>query len=77
MATRASGMKKNVYGNIEDLLVHVRFVTPQGTMEKSCMVPRMSTGPDIHHVIMGSEGTQHVYKRKEKIQFFATSLSTL
>ena len=60
VATRASGMKKNVYGNIEDLLVHVRFVTPQGTMEKSCMVPRMSTGPDIHHVIMGSEGTQYV-----------------
>ena len=57
VATRASGMKKNIYGNIEDLLVHVRFVTPQGTMEKSCMVPRMSTGPDIHHVIMGSEGS--------------------
>ena len=57
VATRASGMKKNVYGNIEDLLVHVRFVTCKGTMEKSCMVPRMSTGPDIHHVIMGSEGT--------------------
>lgn len=57
VATRASGMKKNVYGNIEDILVHVRFVTAKGTMEKSCMVPRMSTGPDIHHVIMGSEGT--------------------
>lgn len=57
VATRASGMKKNIYGNIEDLLIHVRFVTPKGTMEKGCMVPRMSTGPDIHHVIMGSEGT--------------------
>ncbi|XP_046855543.1 alkyldihydroxyacetonephosphate synthase, peroxisomal-like [Xenia sp. Carnegie-2017] len=57
VATRASGMKKNIYGNIEDLLVHVKFVTAKGTMEKNCMVPRMSTGPDIHHVIMGSEGT--------------------
>ena len=57
VATRASGMKKNIYGNIEDILVRVRMVTARGTVEKSCQVPRMSTGPDIHHFIMGSEGT--------------------
>ncbi|XP_072021273.1 alkyldihydroxyacetonephosphate synthase, peroxisomal-like [Amphiura filiformis] len=57
VATRASGMKKNVYGNIEDLLVHVKMVTPKGVLEKNCHVPRMSTGPDLHHFIMGSEGT--------------------
>lgn len=57
VATRSSGMKKNIYGNIEDLLVRVKLVTPQGTLEKSCQVPRMSTGPDIHEVILGSEGT--------------------
>ncbi|KAH3703096.1 alkyldihydroxyacetonephosphate synthase, peroxisomal-like [Dreissena polymorpha] len=57
VATRASGMKKNIYGNIEDLVVHIKFVTPQGTMEKSCQVPRMSSGLDIHHFILGSEGT--------------------
>ncbi|XP_073162075.1 alkyldihydroxyacetonephosphate synthase, peroxisomal isoform X9 [Lepidochelys kempii] len=57
VATRASGMKKNIYGNIEDLVVHIKMVTPRGIIEKSCQVPRMSTGPDIHHFIMGSEGT--------------------
>lgn len=57
MATRASGMKKNIYGNIEDIVVRVRMVTPRGTVEKSCQVPRMSSGPDIHHFILGSEGT--------------------
>ena len=57
MATRASGMKKNIYGNIEDILVRVKMVTPRGTVEKSCQVPRMSTGPDVHHFILGSEGT--------------------
>ncbi|KAE8299294.1 Alkyldihydroxyacetonephosphate synthase, peroxisomal [Larimichthys crocea] len=57
VATRASGMKKNIYGNIEDLVVHIKMVTPQGVIEKSCQGPRMSTGPDIHHFIMGSEGT--------------------
>lgn len=57
VATRASGMKKNVYGNIEDLVVHVRLVTPAGTVERSCQVPRLSSGPDIHHFVLGSEGT--------------------
>ncbi|XP_077993243.1 alkyldihydroxyacetonephosphate synthase, peroxisomal-like [Glandiceps talaboti] len=57
VATRASGMKKNVYGNIEDLLVHVKMVTPRGVIERNCQVPRISSGPDIHHFIMGSEGT--------------------
>ncbi|XP_063789462.1 alkyldihydroxyacetonephosphate synthase, peroxisomal [Pseudophryne corroboree] len=57
VATRASGMKKNIYGNIEDLVVHLKVVTPKGIVEKSCQGPRMSTGPDIYHFIMGSEGT--------------------
>ncbi|KFO22403.1 Alkyldihydroxyacetonephosphate synthase, peroxisomal [Fukomys damarensis] len=57
ISTRASGMKKNIYGNIEDLVVHMKVVTPRGVIEKSCQGPRMSVGPDIHHFIMGSEGT--------------------
>lgn len=57
VATRASGMKKNIYGNIEDLVVHVKMVTPKGTLEKNCQAPRMSCGPDFNSIILGSEGT--------------------
>lgn len=57
VATRASGMKKNVYGNIEDLVVQVRMVTTKGVLERNCMAPRLSCGPDFNHVILGSEGT--------------------
>jgi len=57
IATRASGMKKNVYGNIEDIIVTSKLVTPIGTLERSCQVPRISAGPDINEVIIGSEGT--------------------
>src|SRR5207237_1656710 len=32
IATHASGMKKNRYGNIEDLVLDVRVVTPRGTL---------------------------------------------
>lgn len=37
-------------------MVHLKMVTPRGVIEKSCEGPRMSTGPDVHHFIMGSEG---------------------
>ncbi|ALC41922.1 CG10253 [Drosophila busckii] len=57
VATRASGMKKNVYGNIEDLVVRVRMVTANGTLERDCSAPRVSCGPDFNHIILGSEGT--------------------
>ncbi|XP_072931713.1 alkylglycerone-phosphate synthase [Epargyreus clarus] len=56
VATRASGMKKNTYGNIEDLVVQTKVVTPIGVIEKSCRVPRISCGPEWEHVVMGSEG---------------------
>jgi alkyldihydroxyacetonephosphate synthase len=56
VATRASGMKKNVYGNIEDILVRVKMVTVQGVLEKNVMAPRISCGPDFNQIIMGSEG---------------------
>ena len=57
IATRASGMRKNKYGNIEDIVIGLKCVTPAGTLEKSCAVPRISTGPDVHEMILGSEGT--------------------
>ncbi|XP_050422434.1 alkyldihydroxyacetonephosphate synthase-like [Adelges cooleyi] len=57
VATRASGMKKNVYGNIEDLVIDAKMVTPKGVLEKNSKVPRMSCGPDFQQIIFGSEGT--------------------
>eukprot|EP00750_Incisomonas_marina_P018643 INCI3083.1.p1 GENE.INCI3083.1~~INCI3083.1.p1 ORF type:complete len:670 (-),score=92.84 INCI3083.1:80-2089(-) len=58
VATRASGMKKNTYGNIEDIVVNVKVVTPAGgTMEQGAPgAPRRSTGPDLVQMVIGSEG---------------------
>lgn len=55
-------MKKNIYGNIEDLVIRVRMVTgrreeAEMTLEHKFQVPRKSCGPDFDHVILGSEGT--------------------
>jgi alkyldihydroxyacetonephosphate synthase len=57
IATRASGMKKNIYGNIEDFVLKIKFVTAVGTIDIPFEVERKSTGPDLHQIILGSEGS--------------------
>jgi alkyldihydroxyacetonephosphate synthase len=56
ISTRASGMKKNTYGNIEDIVQGVTFVTPKGTFRKAEHWPRVSAGPDFTQLILGHEG---------------------
>ena len=57
IATHASGMKKNRYGNIEDLVLDVTVVTARGTLARPTVSPRESVGiGDARRWIFGSEG---------------------
>jgi alkyldihydroxyacetonephosphate synthase len=57
IATNASGMKKNRYGNIEDLVLDMRVVTPRGELTRATIAPRESVGIDPRRAMFGSEGT--------------------
>ena len=57
IATRASGMKKNRYGNIEDIVLDVQAVTPAGTLGGRPANPRESIGFDGRRLLLGSEGS--------------------
>lgn len=56
IATNASGMKKNRYGNIEDLVENVTLVTPTGTIEQRYSTPRQASGIQLQKALFGSEG---------------------
>jgi alkyldihydroxyacetonephosphate synthase len=56
IATHASGMKKNKYGNIEDLVLGMNVATPAGELNRSTIVPRESVGTDPNSCMFGSEG---------------------
>ena len=56
VATHASGMKKNKYGNIEDILVDVTVFTTEGKIAREGTNPRESVGLDPRKFILGSEG---------------------
>jgi len=63
IATHASGMKKNRYGNIEDLVLDLSVVTPLGLLTRSAVAPRESVGIDPRRWLFGSEGTLGIITR--------------
>jgi alkyldihydroxyacetonephosphate synthase len=56
IATRSSGQLSNGYGGIEELVVSMRVVTPEGVL-RTVSVPRSAAGPDLNALLVGSEGT--------------------
>lgn len=57
IATRASGQFSTAYGNIEDIVYSIEAVLPDGSVIKTGKAPRASAGPDLRHLLLGSEGT--------------------
>lgn len=56
VVTRGAGQNSTYYGKIEDIVLGEEYVTPIGRI-KTDGYPRKATGPDIDHIMMGSEGT--------------------
>jgi len=57
VATRASGQFSTAYGNIEDIVHSIEAVLPNGDLVVLGKGPRASAGPDLRHLMLGSEGT--------------------
>lgn len=56
VAVRSIGQFSTLYGGIEDLIVGMEAVFPDGRIARIKNVPRRAAGPDIRHVIVGNEG---------------------
>lgn len=57
VATRSIGQFSTLYGAIEDMVVGLEAVFPNGEITRIKNVPRRSCGPDIRHVLIGNEGS--------------------
>ena len=60
VATRAAGQFSSAYGNIEDVLMGLEVVLPNGEVMETRLTPRASAGPDLRQIFLGSEGTMGV-----------------
>ena len=56
IASNASGMKKNRYGTIEDIVLDAVLVTPRGEVRATPVVPRSASGIAAQRLAFGSEG---------------------
>ena len=55
-ATRSSGQESSRYGSIEDMVLSLAVVMPDGTFAAPRPGPRSSLGPALHELYLGSEG---------------------
>jgi alkyldihydroxyacetonephosphate synthase len=56
LATRSSGQESSHYGNIEDMVLGLAVVLPDGTFAGPRPGPRSAVGPALHQLWLGSEG---------------------
>ena len=57
IATRAAGQLSTAYGSIEDNLLAVKVVLPNGEILETKLTPRAATGPSLKELFLGAEGT--------------------
>jgi alkyldihydroxyacetonephosphate synthase len=57
IAARSAGQLSSGYGAVEEFLVALTAALPDGTLATSRLVPRTAAGPQLHELMLGSEGT--------------------
>jgi alkyldihydroxyacetonephosphate synthase len=57
ISTRSSGQESSRYGSIEDMLLGVTALLPDGTRLEPRPGPRSAAGPALHQLLAGAEGT--------------------
>jgi len=57
LAARSAGQLSTLYGKIEDMVVRLQAVLPDGTILQTVRTPRSATGPDFDQLMVGAEGT--------------------
>lgn len=62
-ACRGAGQLSTRYGKIEDMIVGLDAVLPDGTTASYGTYPRAAVGPDLRQLLIGSEGTLGVITR--------------
>jgi len=56
IATRSSGQESSRYGSIEDMVLGLAVVLPDGAFAAPRPGPRSAAGPALHQVFLGAEG---------------------
>ena len=57
LAHRGIGVSSTKYGKIDDMVLGMEVVLPDGTIIETSPAPKHAAGPDLNQIFIGSEGT--------------------
>ena len=57
MAHRGIGVVSTKYGKIDDMVLQMEVVLPNGDIIETSPAPKHAAGPDLNQIFIGSEGT--------------------
>ncbi len=57
LAHRGIGVVSTKYGKIDDMVLKMEVVLPNGDIIETCSAPKHAAGPDLNQIFIGSEGT--------------------
>jgi alkyldihydroxyacetonephosphate synthase len=85
LSCRGSGHFSSKYGKVEDMVINLEAVLPDGEIVKSLPIPVHSTGPSFEKLFLGAEGvygiitsvTLKIKKMPEKMTFRALLFDSL
>jgi len=61
LATRSAGQLSTKYGKIEDMVLSLECVLPDGSILETSRAPRSAMGPDFTQFLLGTEGTLVIF----------------
>ncbi len=77
LAHRGIGVSSTKYGKIDDMVLQMEVVLPNGDIIETSPAPKHAAGPDLNQIFIGSEGTlgvmtkaqMRIYDQPESRQF--------
>lgn len=65
LAHRGIGVVSTKYGKIDDMVMQMEVVLPNGDIIQTSPVPKHAAGPDLNQIFIGSEGTLGVITKAQ------------
>lgn len=65
LAHRGIGVVSTKYGKIDDMVLQMEVVLPDGTIIHTSPAPKHAAGPDLNQIFIGSEGTLGVMTKAQ------------